>query len=142
MNVNLNSMKKAEASGTDVQVAVQGRQAEGGDKLWEQNSYYLQRLVGELVMEMTPMIQKLEEQLDNEWDRFQEHQGEFARAFLFQLRAFSSTSYQNPEQFQESVKRIASMWATLSKGQQKLDSAVERTSTPRVRRCANTPEKR
>ena len=125
MNVNLNSMKKAQAS---------------EDRLWEQNSYYLQRLVGELVLEMAPMIQKLEEQLDDEWDRFQEHEGEFARAFLFQLRAFSSTSYQNPEKFHESVKRIASMWATLSQAKQRLDSAVKRSATPRERRYLKTRE--
>jgi hypothetical protein len=137
MNVDLTTMKKSELSYSDVPMSVQGRQPQAGERQWEMNSHYLQRLVGELVLEMAPMIQKMEEQLDDEWDRFQEHRGEFARAFLTQLRAFSSTSYKNPEQFYQSVRRIASMWATLSKAQKGLDSRVERESTSQKRYCVN-----
>jgi len=136
-------MKKSELSFSDVPSKVNesrfhpddGRYS--GDIQWEQNSHYLQRLIGELVLEMTPMIQKLEEQLDDEWDRFQEHRGEFARAFLTQLKAFSTTSYKNPDQFYQSVKRIASMWATLSKARKKLDSRGVFESNVHTRKCAN-----
>jgi hypothetical protein len=137
MNLNITTMKKSEPTCSDVSMDAGASRFYPADKQWEQNSRYLQRLVGELIVEMTPLIQKLEEQLDDEWDRFQEHRGEFARSFLGQLKAFSSTSYKNPDQFYQSVRRIASMWATLSKAQKGLDSGRERERASEVRKYAN-----
>lgn len=138
MNVNVTTMKKADIVCPEVSTNTGGKGFQSADGQWEENSCYLQKLVGELMFEMTPLIQKLEEQLDDDWDRFQEHRGEFARSFLAQLRAFSSTSYKNPDQFYQSVKRIASMWATLSKAQRELKSRTEsHSASPQTRKYAN-----
>jgi len=137
MNVSVTTMRKSELSSSDVPMNVLEKHSYSSDSQWEQNSYYLQRLIGELVLEMAPMIQRLEDQLDDEWDRFQEHRGEFARSFLSQLKAFSSTSYKNPDQFYDSVRRIASMWSTLSKAQKKLDSRSGRGLASQVKKYAN-----
>jgi hypothetical protein len=88
--------------------------AGGEHEQWMKSSIYLQKLICELLPEIIPLIEELEGKLDDEWDRFQEHRGEFVRSFLNQLTKFSHTSSDDPDQFYTSVRRITSLWTTLS----------------------------